>query len=115
MRPLQYTDSQARRCMRSISGSRTTLCANASVIPLLRLRSSPPSRSGAMLFNSLPFLFFIVLFAAGWPLARGRDGTRWVYIIACSLFFYGWWNWKYVPLLVATALVDFAAGLAIHT
>jgi alginate O-acetyltransferase complex protein AlgI len=67
-----------------------------------------------MLFNSLPFLFFIVLFAAGWPLARRRDGSRWVYIIACSLFFYGWWNWKYVPLLVATALVDFAAGLAIH-
>ncbi len=67
-----------------------------------------------MLFNSLPFLFFIVLFAAGWPLARRRDGSRWAYIIACSLFFYGWWEWRYVLLLVATALVDFAAGLAIH-
>jgi D-alanyl-lipoteichoic acid acyltransferase DltB (MBOAT superfamily) len=67
-----------------------------------------------MLFNSLPFLIFILLFAAGWPLARRHDTSRWAFIIVSSLVFYGWWKWEYVLLLVATALVDFSAGLAIH-
>jgi hypothetical protein len=41
-----------------------------------------------MLFNSLPFLFFIVLFAAGWPLARRRDGSTCAFIIARSRYFF---------------------------
>ena len=65
-----------------------------------------------MLFNSRVFVIFAVAFFAFWPLARRSMNGRWLYIVVCSFIFYGWWDWRYVPLLVATGLVDFLAGLA---
>jgi alginate O-acetyltransferase complex protein AlgI len=67
-----------------------------------------------MLFNSFEFLIFFALFAAGWPIARKYDLVRWTYVIAFSLFFYGWWDWKYVPLMLFSVLVDYTAGIFMH-
>ncbi|MBI2515863.1 MAG: MBOAT family protein [Opitutae bacterium] len=64
-----------------------------------------------MTFNSAIFVLFAAVFFAFWPLARRTDRTRYVYIIVLSLFFYGWWDWRFVPLLVGTGLVDFYAAL----
>lgn len=64
-----------------------------------------------MLFNSFEFLIFFAVFSLGWPFVRGRDRLRWGYIIAFSLFFYGWWDWKYVPLMVGTIFIDYFAAL----
>ncbi|MSP61433.1 MAG: MBOAT family protein [Myxococcales bacterium] len=65
-----------------------------------------------MLFNSIEFLLFAAGFFAFWPLVRARDNPRWLYITTLSFFFYGWWDWRYVFLLVGTGLVDFVAALA---
>ena len=67
-----------------------------------------------MVFNSVVFIFFAAVFFAFWPLARIRQNSRWLYIVSLSLFFYGWWNWRFIFLLVATAFVDFLAGLALE-
>ena len=64
-----------------------------------------------MTFNSAIFVFFAAVFFAFWPLARRTDRSRYLYIIVLSLFFYGWWDWRFVPLLVGTGLVDFYAAL----
>lgn len=64
-----------------------------------------------MLFNSLPFVCFALAFFALWPLVRAHRRVRFAFLVAASLFFYGWWDWRFVFVLLMSGLVDFAAGL----
>jgi D-alanyl-lipoteichoic acid acyltransferase DltB (MBOAT superfamily) len=70
-----------------------------------------------MLFNSLSYiLLFLPLTLAGWfALARlnPRGGRLW--LAAASLMFYGWWDWRYLALLVGSAAFNYGAGRAIAT
>ncbi len=66
-----------------------------------------------MLFNSYEFIF---LFLPGallgyWLMARyvGFSASLW-WLVAASLFFYGWWKPVYLPLLVASVLVNYGIG-----
>lgn len=63
-----------------------------------------------MTFNSAIFLVFGAGFFGLWPLCRSNARMRYVFITAASLFFYGWWDWRFVPLLVGTGMVDFYAA-----
>jgi alginate O-acetyltransferase complex protein AlgI len=62
-----------------------------------------------MLFNSSVFLVFAAVFFALRPLFRGRN-PRFAFIVLASFFFYGWWDWRYLILLLASGFVDFFAG-----
>jgi alginate O-acetyltransferase complex protein AlgI len=63
-----------------------------------------------VLLNSYTFLlvFLPVVVVLYWAVPRGYP--RLLLLIAASLLFYGLWDWRYVPLLLATTLVDWAAG-----
>ncbi len=63
-----------------------------------------------MAFNSWAFLPFFALAYAGYLLLQGR--LRWQnrWLLACSLFFYGWWDWRFLFLMLGTGLVDFYAA-----
>ncbi len=63
-----------------------------------------------MVFNSIEFLLFCILFFSGWPLVRKCKRSKWVYITFWSLFFYGWWDWRFVFLLIGSGLVDYFTG-----
>lgn len=67
-----------------------------------------------MLFHSLPFLVFILLFFAGWQFTQKNKNFRFFYITFFSFFFYGWWDWRFLFLLIFTGLVDFAAAIYIE-
>ncbi|MYN03959.1 MBOAT family protein [Pseudoduganella sp. DS3] len=63
-----------------------------------------------MLFNSFAFIFlFLPLALAGYQLLR-RHGVMWLAI--CSLFFYAWWDWRFLPLLLISICLNFTAGRA---
>jgi D-alanyl-lipoteichoic acid acyltransferase DltB (MBOAT superfamily) len=65
-----------------------------------------------MLFNSLAFLIFIPLFMlAYWP-AQGR-ARLWVMLLG-SLVFYAWWDWRFIFLLLFSALVDYSLGILLE-
>jgi alginate O-acetyltransferase complex protein AlgI len=66
-----------------------------------------------MLFNSLPFLVFIVLFFALWPFMQKRNTSKWLWICVMSFLFYGWWDWRFLFLLLGTGTVDYMAGYLI--
>lgn len=66
-----------------------------------------------MIFNSLAFVVFALVFFGAWPAVRRFANARYLYIIAFSFLFYGWWDWRYIVLMVLTAMVDFWAGIAI--
>jgi D-alanyl-lipoteichoic acid acyltransferase DltB (MBOAT superfamily) len=65
-----------------------------------------------MIFNSVAFLVFALIFFALWPWIKARDFRRWTFVTAASLVFYGWWDWRYVFLLLGTVLWDYTAALA---
>lgn len=63
-----------------------------------------------MLFNSVEFLFFAVIFFSLWPFVRKKDNLRWLTITFFSLLFYGWWDWRFLFLLLGSGLVDYFCG-----
>ena len=65
-----------------------------------------------MLFNSLAFLLFLpIVFALYWSLRSLRWQNR--IIIAASFFFYGWWDWRFLLLMIATCVANYYIGNAI--
>lgn len=68
-----------------------------------------------MLFNSYEFIFVffpIVFFAFFW-IARSSHRLAALWLVAASLFFYGWWNPQYVLLLLASIAFNYGTGYAI--
>jgi D-alanyl-lipoteichoic acid acyltransferase DltB (MBOAT superfamily) len=67
----------------------------------------------AMLFNSPEFVLgFLPLALAGFFLAGRVGGTHWAlrWLVAASLFFYGWWNPKFVLPLAGSILANYGCG-----
>jgi alginate O-acetyltransferase complex protein AlgI len=69
-----------------------------------------------MLFNSYVFIaaFLPAVWCGYWALIRcGKDRLGQVWLMAASLFFYGWWNIANVPVLLASIAFNFLFGRAI--
>jgi D-alanyl-lipoteichoic acid acyltransferase DltB (MBOAT superfamily) len=67
-----------------------------------------------MLFNSLVFLIFAAIFFGIWPFVRRFVGTRSIFIVCASFIFYGWWDWRFLFLIIASGLVDYFCALGIE-
>jgi len=63
-----------------------------------------------MLFNSLAFVVFALVFFPIYFGLRGR--ARVVFCLAASYFFYGWWDWRFLGLLLFSTVLDYSIGLA---
>lgn len=69
-----------------------------------------------MLFNSYAFVFLFLpaVWSAYWLLRRAVAGSLAIgFLIAASLFFYGWWNPPYLLLLVGSMAVNYGLCRAI--
>lgn len=64
-----------------------------------------------MLFSSYPFIFgFLPIALAGyWLVARYREPRPW-FLLAASLVFYSYWDWRFTPLLIGSIIVNWAAA-----
>jgi alginate O-acetyltransferase complex protein AlgI len=66
-----------------------------------------------MLFNSLTFLVgFLPASLALHAMAWRQEAARCWTLIAVSLFFYGWWDPRFLPLLVASIILNWLAARA---
>jgi alginate O-acetyltransferase complex protein AlgI len=65
-----------------------------------------------MVFNSLTFLIFISLFLPAYFLLRGRM-RMWLCLIS-SYIFYGWWDWRFLFLVLFTTTLDYTLGVLIE-
>lgn len=66
-----------------------------------------------MLFNSHIFIFiFLPITLAGFFLIGGRFSHKAavLWLVACSLFFYGWWNPVYLFLILASIVTNYLVG-----
>jgi alginate O-acetyltransferase complex protein AlgI len=67
-----------------------------------------------MLFGSFEFLFgFLPVSLIGyhWLRISGYATGAKLFLVAASLFFYGWWDINYVPLIIFSVGVNFTFGL----
>ncbi len=67
-----------------------------------------------MTFNSLEFILFMLAFMALWPNVRGKTQPRLAAITIFSFVFYGWWDWRFLFLLVISGLIDYVAALGME-
>jgi D-alanyl-lipoteichoic acid acyltransferase DltB (MBOAT superfamily) len=68
-----------------------------------------------MLFNSYEYLcYFLPATLAGFFLLGRRPAWATLWLVAASLFFYGWWKPSDLPLIVASILGNFAFGRALQ-
>ncbi|MDO8033902.1 MBOAT family protein [Janthinobacterium sp. SUN128] len=65
-----------------------------------------------MLFNSYVFLFaYLPITVAGFFIL-GRRSQLWAaaWLACASLFFYGWWDYRYLPLLLGSILFNYGSA-----
>ena len=64
-----------------------------------------------MLFNSVDFAIFLpIVFILFWFAANRNVKLQNILIVAASYFFYGWWNWKFLTLIMISTSVDYYVG-----
>ena len=65
-----------------------------------------------MIFNSLDFaIFFPVVFFLYWFVCNKNIKTQNLLIVLSSYFFYGWWDWKFLSLILFSTIVDYTIGV----
>ncbi|MCH7400031.1 MBOAT family protein [Belliella sp. DSM 107340] len=64
-----------------------------------------------MLFNSIDFAIFLpIVFILYWFVANKNLKLQNSLIVAASLFFYGWWDWRFLSLILFSTFVDYSIG-----
>ena len=67
-----------------------------------------------MLFNSFEFLVFLpIVFVLYWFVFQKREWQN-LLIVTASYVFYGWWDWRFLFLIVFTSLCSFYSGILIE-
>ena len=65
-----------------------------------------------MIFNSLAFAIFLPIVLALYYVLPFKGQNR--MLLIASLFFYAWWDWRFLGLLAFTILIDFYASHAVY-
>ncbi len=62
----------------------------------------------AMFFDTPVYLFFLaIVVVIYWRFERGRQNAL---LLVASYFFYGWWDWRFLILILVSTVVDFFAA-----
>ena len=67
-----------------------------------------------MLFPTFTFaVFFAIVLPVGWLLHQRP--TEWkLFMLGASYVFYGWWDWRFLGLIIASSVVNQGLALAVH-
>jgi alginate O-acetyltransferase complex protein AlgI len=64
-----------------------------------------------MLFNSIDFAIFLpIVFILYWFVTNNSLKLQNFLIVAASYLFYGWWDWRFLALILFSTLVDYTIG-----
>ncbi|MDA9317157.1 MBOAT family protein [Polaribacter sp.] len=67
-----------------------------------------------MLFNSIEFAVFLpIVFVIYWFLAKKSIKGQNLLLLFSSYVFYGWWDWRFLSLIVFSSFVDYYIGVAL--
>lgn len=64
-----------------------------------------------MLFNSIDFAIFLpIVFAIYWIIGKSRTQLQNAFVLLASYIFYGWWDWRFLSLIVFSSGLDYIIG-----
>ena len=64
-----------------------------------------------MLFNSIDFAFFLpIVFFLYWFVINKNLKFQNFLIVVASYVFYGWWDWRFLSLIIFSTVVDYTVG-----
>lgn len=64
-----------------------------------------------MLFNSIDFAIFLpIVFLLYWFVTLKNLKLQNLLIVVASYVFYGWWDWRFLSLILFSTLVDYSVG-----
>jgi D-alanyl-lipoteichoic acid acyltransferase DltB (MBOAT superfamily) len=67
-----------------------------------------------MLFNSIDFAIFLpIVFILYWFATNKNIKLQNLLIVAASYLFYGWWDWRFLSLIIFSTIVDYFVGLGL--
>ena len=68
-----------------------------------------------MLFNSIDFAIFLpIVFGLYWFVFKSNLKLQNALIVLASYVFYGWWDYRFLALIVISTLVDFMVGQQLY-
>ena len=68
-----------------------------------------------MLFNSLEYILFLpTVFILHWFIFNKYLKLQNVLILVASYIFYGWWDWRFLSLILLSTVVDYFVGIKIY-
>ena len=69
-----------------------------------------------MLFNSLDFAIFLpIVFLLYWFVVQKNLKLQNALIVVASYVFYGWWDWRFLSLIIFSTVVDYLIGQRLRT
>jgi D-alanyl-lipoteichoic acid acyltransferase DltB (MBOAT superfamily) len=69
-----------------------------------------------MLFNSLDFAIFLpIVFILYWFIFKKNLRLQNLLIVFASYTFYGWWDWRFLSLIIFSTVVDYLLGIRLRT
>jgi alginate O-acetyltransferase complex protein AlgI len=69
-----------------------------------------------LLFNSFEFLIFLpIVFLLYWFVFQKNLKAQNAFILLASYVFYGWWDWRFLALIIASSAIDYWCGLKMGT
>jgi alginate O-acetyltransferase complex protein AlgI len=67
-----------------------------------------------MLFNSIDFAIFLpIVFILYWFIFNKSLKLQNLLIVIASYIFYGWWDWRFLSLILFSTIVDYSVGLGL--
>ena len=64
-----------------------------------------------MLFNSIDFAIFLpIVFFLYWFTAKQNFKRQNFIIVIASYTFYGWWDWRFLSLILFSTIIDYSVG-----
>ena len=61
-----------------------------------------------MLFNSIDFAIFLpIVFIIYWFVLAKNIKLQNFFLLICSYVFYGWWDWRFLSLIIFSSLIDY--------
>ncbi len=67
-----------------------------------------------MLFNSIEFAIFLPLVFGGyWLIGPRKRDIQNLLLLGASYLFYGWWDWRFLSLIILSTVVDYVVACAL--
>lgn len=68
-----------------------------------------------MLFNSFDFAIFLpIVFVLYWFVFNKSLKLQNLLLVVASFIFYGWWDWRFLLLIVFSSDLDYIVGLQLE-